>query len=150
MITKLAILMGTALAGLAAYLMLSSVAPPGIPYTNARAVAQGAGIYAAHCAACHGADREGQPFWQYPDVEGYLPAPPLNGSGHSAEHPDIILIETIRQGPQATVCVGRNSRMGGYKDILSDEEILAVLAHIKNGWPEEVIEKHNRVNGRPG
>ena len=148
--TKLAILLGTVAASFGAYVLLSAAAPPGIPYQNARAVAEGQAIYAEHCAACHGADREGEPYWQYPDAEGYMPAPPQNGTGHTSDHPDFILIETVRLGPEATVCTDRNSRMGGYGDVLTNEEILAVLAYIKNGWPAEVIEKHNRLNGRPG
>ena len=43
---------------------------------DATVVAQGQKIYAAECAACHGANLEGQPNWQQRLANGRLPAPP--------------------------------------------------------------------------
>jgi len=35
-----------------------------LPHEDAAIVAAGDEIYQAHCAACHGADLEGEPDWQ--------------------------------------------------------------------------------------
>src|SRR6056297_1420246 len=65
-----------------------------IPYTDEAAVAAGAEIYAEHCAACHGADLEGQvPEWRKRGPDGLMPAPPHDESGHTWHHPDPILID---------------------------------------------------------
>ncbi|WP_316247456.1 c-type cytochrome [Roseobacter fucihabitans] len=39
-------------------------------------MALGAAVYETSCAACHGANLEGQPNWRVSDEEGRLPAPP--------------------------------------------------------------------------
>ncbi len=132
-----------------AYVTLTAAAPVGIPYTESRVVSAGADIYAAHCAACHGAELKGEPHWEYPDAEGYMPAPPQDGTGHTHDHNDFILFNTVKYGPETTVCVGRKSRMGAFEGILEDDEILAVLAYIKSTWPDDIIERHNAISGRP-
>ena len=38
---------------------------------------------------------------------------------------------------------GYRSNMAAYADILSEAEIVAVLAYIKSTWPPEIIERHN-------
>ena len=38
--------------------------------------------------------------------------------------------------------------MAGYKDILSDDEIIAVLSYIKSKWPAEIRQSHDRMNAR--
>ena len=35
--------------------------------------------------------------------------------------------------------------MPGYKDILSDEEIIAVLSYIKSNWPDEIRARHDAI-----
>lgn len=148
MVRLLAIPLSAGLA-LVAYLLLGASAPnTAIPYRDATHVAAGADIYATHCAACHGAELQGAPLWQYPDADGYMPAPPQDGTGHTHEHSDLILFQTVKLGPEATVCTNRRSRMGGYGDVLSDEEIYSVLAFIKSTWPPEALAKHERANGR--
>ena len=138
-----------ALLGAAAYVVLGAAAPTtSIPYRDAAHVEAGAKVYEAQCAACHGVQLEGAALWQYPDVEGYMPAPPLDGSGHTHDHSDLILFQTVKFGPETTVCTNRRSRMGGYSDVLSDEEIVAVLAFIKSTWPPHVVAKHEHANGR--
>ncbi|MEM9343238.1 MAG: c-type cytochrome [Pseudomonadota bacterium] len=135
--------------GVLAYVLLGAAAPtPAIPFQDASRVAAGAELYADHCAGCHGAELQGAPLWQYPDVEGYMPAPPLNGSGHTHDHSDLILFQTVKLGPEATVCTNRRSRMGGYAGVLSDEDISSVLAFVKSTWPPESLAKHEHANGR--
>lgn len=121
-----------------------------LPWRDAAAVAQGRIIYADHCAACHGAGLEGEPDWRTRDADGYMPAPPHDGTGHTWHHPDAQLFALTKHGVAAVVGQGYRSRMPGYEGVLSDDEILAVLAYIKSTWPDRVIETHDRINAGAG
>ncbi len=110
-------------------------------------VQAGETVYRAHCASCHGAYLEGQENWRDRDAQGYLPAPPHDATGHTWHHADDLLFEITKYGP--SVVIGNDSyqsRMPAYKDILSDEEIIAVLSFIKNSWPAEEREWQESVN----
>ncbi len=105
-------------------------------------------VYHAQCASCHGKFLEGQADWRTRDANGLLPAPPHDASGHTWHHADDLLFEITKFGP--AVVIGDpeyKTAMPVYKDILSDEEIIAVLSFIKNTWPEEQREWQDRVNG---
>jgi len=117
-------------------------------WQDAAVVAEGAAIYAAHCAACHGADLEGQPDWQVRGQDGRLPAPPHDASGHTWHHPDAQLIDITTRGTAAIVGGGYESDMIGFGDILTTQEIIAALSYIKSTWPPEVIEVHDQINAR--
>lgn len=117
-----------------------------LPYDNAEAVAIGQEIYADNCASCHGASLEGEPNWRSRDKEGYLPAPPHDETGHTWHHPDRQLFLTTKYGTEALVGSGYKSRMSGFQNVLSDQEIAVVLAYIKSTWPKRVIATHNRIN----
>ena len=103
---------------------------------NAETIALGRTIYETQCAACHGAQLEGQPNWQMPLPSGRLPAPPHDATGHTWHHPDDILFRIVKEGTAAIVGGGYESDMPGFADVLSDAEIRAVLAYIKSTWPE--------------
>ena len=103
---------------------------------NAETIALGRTIYETQCAACHGAQLEGQPDWQMPLPSGRLPAPPHDATGHTWHHPDDILFRIVKEGTAAIVQGGYESDMPGFADVLSDAEIRAVLAYIKSTWPE--------------
>jgi mono/diheme cytochrome c family protein len=121
--------------------------PAGIlPYTDAQAVENGQEVYKAQCAACHGENLEGEKNWRDRDADGYLPAPPHDETGHTWHHPDTQLFMITKHGTEAIVDNGYKSNMMGLGDILSDREILAVLAYIKSTWPRRVVETHNRIN----
>ncbi|MCA0872713.1 cytochrome c [Seohaeicola saemankumensis] len=144
------ILAGLALAGAAA---LWWVLAPGhrdgaglLPYRDAATVALGQQVYAGHCAACHGAALQGQPDWRQADADGYLPAPPHDATGHTWHHADRQLVAITRLGTEQLVGGGYKSRMAGYADVLSEAEIIAVLAYIKSTWPPEIIDRHNQIN----
>lgn len=96
--------------------------------------ALGRTLYAAHCASCHGAKLEGQPDWQTPKPDGRLPAPPHDATGHTWHHSDQVLFEITRRGMSA-VAPGHMSDMPAFENILSDDEIHAILAFIKSTWP---------------
>ncbi|WP_413782770.1 c-type cytochrome [Thalassovita sp.] len=117
-----------------------------LPYDNPAAVETGKGLYAEHCASCHGAQLEGQANWRDRDENGYLPAPPHDQSGHTWHHADAQLFMLTKYGVEALIGGGYKSHMTPYEDVLTDEEIIAVLAYIKSTWPERVIELHNGVN----
>ncbi|MGS1116523.1 c-type cytochrome [Castellaniella sp. UC4442_H9] len=110
-------------------------------------VVQGKAIYANSCAACHGAELQGQPNWRERLPSGRLPAPPHDKTGHTWHHPDRILIDIVTNGlvPGKTAPQGYKSDMPAYKDILSDEEIRAVLAYIKSTWPPKVLQAQKEV-----
>ena len=98
-------------------------------------IAQGQAIYAQHCASCHGAKLEGQPGWKERKPDGRMPAPPHDASGHTWHHADRDLFLITKKGPGAVV-PGYQSDMPGFEGVLSDEEIRAVLAFIKESWPK--------------
>jgi mono/diheme cytochrome c family protein len=101
-------------------------------------VALGRGIYAARCAACHGADLEGQPNWQERNANGRLPAPPHDESGHTWHHPDDQLFGLVKNGLTPYAGPDYQSDMPAFADTLSDREIWAVLAYIESTWPERI------------
>ena len=53
----------------------------------------GRALYEQHCAACHGANLEGQPDWRSPDESGLYPAPPHDETGHTWHHDDAMLTD---------------------------------------------------------
>ncbi|MBP1807025.1 c-type cytochrome [Rubellimicrobium aerolatum] len=115
--------------------------PPGPPVevlgrpVDADTLQLGRDLYAAQCAACHGADLEGQPDWQVRGPDGRMPAPPHDASGHTWHHSDQALLRIIRDGLGALV-PGYQSDMPVFGEVLSDAETEAVLAFIKSTWPE--------------
>jgi len=101
----------------------------------------GRALYAAHSAACHGADLEGAPDWQHREPDGRFPAPPHDETGHTWHHGDGMLFDYTRRGGQAfldDLGVAFDSGMPGFGDVLSDAEILAILAFIRSSWPENI------------
>lgn len=113
-----------------------------------KVVQAGENVYQAHCAGCHGVLLEGQPNWRVRSSEGLLPAPPHDASGHTWHHADDLLFELTKYGP-ATVIGDPDyrSNMPGFKHILNDDDIIAVLSFIKNTWPEEQRQWQDEVNG---
>lgn len=113
------------------------------PRANPRDVSKvsaGGKLYAQHCASCHGAKLEGQPNWRQRLPNGRLPAPPHDESGHTWHHPDSVLFEITKRGlvpPYAPK--GYESDMPAFGEKLTDEEIWAVLAHIKSHWTSRAV-----------
>lgn len=108
-------------------------------------VEQGGAIYAESCAACHGAQLEGQPDWRRRTEDGRMPAPPHDESGHTWHHADRDLFTITKRGVGAIV-PGYESDMPAFEDLLSDDEIKAVLAYIKTSWSERAREFQARVS----
>jgi mono/diheme cytochrome c family protein len=101
----------------------------------AAVIAQGRAVYQDACAACHGANLEGQPDWRSALESGRMPAPPHDASGHTWHHTDAVLLRILREGTAAVVGGGYESDMPGFADVLSEAEMAAVLAYIKSTWP---------------
>lgn len=142
---------GAALAAVAAGFWIlwpdSAEAEPGLlPYNDPASVAAGMVLYRENCASCHGLKLEGQPNWQSPDSDGYLPAPPHDETGHTWHHADALLYSITKFGTAKVVGGDYKSNMAGFTDILSDSEILATLAYIKSTWSRQLKEMHNTVN----
>jgi mono/diheme cytochrome c family protein len=97
-------------------------------------IATGRALYAEHCASCHGTNLEGQPNWRERLPTGRMPAPPHDASGHTWHHPDDMLFRITKEGVGAIV-PGYESDMPAFADVLSDDEIRAVLAFLKTTWP---------------
>jgi len=116
--------------------------------TEAATIATGRRVYDEHCAACHGANLEGQPDWRRRLPSGRLPAPPHDASGHTWHHSDSVLFRITKQGPAAIVGGGYESDMPGFADVLTDGEIRAVISFIKSTWPERERKMQERKNQR--
>lgn len=112
-------------------------------------IALGTQVYAQNCASCHGANLQGQPDWRRRLSNGRMPAPPHDESGHTWHHSDQDLFDITKLGVGGIVA-GYESDMPAFEDILSDEEIAAVLAFIKSTWPERQRESQARVTAKAG
>jgi mono/diheme cytochrome c family protein len=103
----------------------------------------GKAVYTTYCAACHGAQGEGEPNWKVPDANGVYPAPPHDGSGHTWHHADALLLQVLREGSGVP-----NSKMPVYRDILSEGEMEAVLAYVKTFWGPEELTYQEQINAQ--
>jgi mono/diheme cytochrome c family protein len=92
-------------------------------------------IYNMNCAHCHGYGGEGQPVETARRTEslGYHTVPLHNAAGHSWQHPDQVLFETIRYGVQVPTNL---YTMTAFQS-LSDEEIYALIDYISLWWTDE-------------
>ncbi len=104
-----------------------------MPPLDPQEVARGQELYNQYCAACHGANGEGQPKWKIRNEDGSFKPPPHDNSGHTWHHDDDLLLDIVANGvdfPQ--------TQMPTFGNQLSDEEILAILEYLKSWWgPEE-------------
>mgnify|MGYP006083468161 FL=1 len=108
-------------------------------------VSKGKVIYDENCASCHGINLKGQQNWRVRKEDDKLPAPPHDETGHTWHHSGALLIELTKQGLNAIAGPDYKTDMPAYENILSDEDIVAVLSYIKSTWPEEIIKRHDRL-----
>jgi mono/diheme cytochrome c family protein len=108
-------------------------------------VALGRTVYAAHCAACHGAGLQGEPDWRRRREDGSMPAPPHDDTGHTWHHPDGMLFGITKLGGQSMAPPGYVSGMPGFDGTLSDREIAASLAFIKSRWSPEIRQRQTSI-----
>jgi len=115
-------------------------------------IAAGKTLYAKNCAACHGANLEGQPNWQVANDQGIYPAPPHDESGHTWHHSDQLLFDYVKIGGagvlQAKGVSDFKSGMPAFGDTLNDTEIRNILGFIASTWPKRIqdIRKKRAAN----
>jgi mono/diheme cytochrome c family protein len=103
-------------------------------------------VYETQCASCHGIEGEGQfpDAPMQPDDTGRIGAPPHDDTGHTWHHDDDLLIRYVREGG-----IGDPNRfypMPPLGDVLTDEEIVAVIGYIKTMWsPEQIQVQRDRT-----
>jgi mono/diheme cytochrome c family protein len=124
---------------------LASDGPAKADPNDAALISRGKVVYAEQCASCHGASLEGQPDWRHRLPNNRMPAPPHDATGHTWHHSDKQLFDMTKIGPAGLV-PGYQSDMPGFKDILSDADIRAVLSYIESTWPAEIRERQQRMN----
>ena len=117
-----------------------------LPYKDRAAIKLGQTIYKDNCASCHGISLEGQIGWQTEIVDGRRLAPPHDETGHTWHHPAELLYNMTKYGFEEMLGKKYPNNMPVYGDILSDGELLAVLAYIKSTWPEKIKAIHNEIN----
>ena len=117
-----------------------------LPAVDVQELVVGARVYAENCAACHGANLEGQPNWRQRNEMGRLPAPPHNARGHTWHHDDDTLFGITKLGTAEFTGLAIESDMRGFKDVLSDDEIWAVLVYIKSRWPARIRRRQDSIN----
>ncbi len=113
---------------------------------NRQQIAAGEKIYAANCAACHGAKLEGEPNWRVRKESGRLPAPPHDATGHTWHHSDEHLFGIVKDGLTAYAPPNYATDMPAFKGVLSDAEIRAVLAYIKSRWPQDIRDRQREIS----
>ena len=117
-----------------------SDATPATSEPPARASRTGQEIFSATCLACHGASGEGQPEWHIPKADGTLPAPPLNGDGHTWHHSDGFLYRYVKNGGkmlEGPSLPDFKSGMPAFGEQLSHDEIVGVLTYVKSLWGDK-------------
>ncbi len=110
-------------------------------------IAAGATIYASHCTACHGVNLEGQPNWKERRLNGRMPAPPHDDSGHTWHHPNTVLFGITRNGMRPPLAPpGYESDMPAFAGVLTDDQIWSVLAYIQSRWSPAIRERHAQLD----
>lgn len=111
-------------------------------------ISQGAGIFRAHCAVCHGANAEGDANWRKKGPDGKYPPPPLNGTAHEWHHSIPVLHEMIKNGTPP-----EEGNMPAWGGKLTDQEIDAVIAWFQSLWSDQVYaawyDMQERARGEP-
>lgn len=133
----------------AAYLQSLPVVP--LPTRKAQEVnrqlfAQGAALYAKHCATCHGDSGQGI---QLQEGRQTLAIPPLAGNRALAMPETANLVRIILAGGYAPSTRGnpRPYGMPPFVHQLSDDEIASVATYIRNAWGNERASFGDTVSG---
>jgi S-disulfanyl-L-cysteine oxidoreductase SoxD len=148
-------LLVAAVLGIAAFGSWLAAPPPGVVHfadaDDRGAVSLGKKIYMGHCALCHGRNLQGQPLWQLIDEYVGRRAPAHDETGHTWQHSDEDIFHMIKYGKFPSAPAGVVSFMPAAEGVLSDREILDVMAFIKARWPIGLRASQAMLNpGRAG
>ena len=109
---------------------------------TAEQVKNGSTIFFQNCAVCHGAKAQGlSADYRIPLADGSYPPPPLNGSAHAWHHPLNVLLDVIENGNAQ-----RGGKMPSFKDRLSKEQRLEVIAYFQDFWGDNIYGNWARMN----
>lgn len=110
----------------------------------------GRAIYQQYCASCHGARGEGAEAWRQPNAQGEMPAPPHDADGHTWKHSDAMLYRMVSDGWRDPFNKTKQLTMPAFREQLTPEQIVEVIAYLKTLWtPEqrEFQEEETRARG---
>ncbi len=106
-------------------------------------IRRGEELYNRYCLGCHGGPTGGS-MMDYP--------PRHNASGHTWHHPDCQLKEIIKNGGDEMTAMMRRMMappnapaMPAFKDVLTEQDIEAILKFIKTWWTEDQRRYQARV-----
>ncbi len=103
-------------------------------------VAHGEALYDTHCIDCHGGATGGD----IADVP-----PPHNAQGHTWHHGDCELIAMTLQGlPERPGLPDDVPPMPGFANELDEDDVRAILAHIRTWWTPEQRAHQERVTAQ--
>lgn len=125
--------------------IINQTAVPPLPTLNSESVAQGKILYTKYCAVCHGTNLTGAPNWKQPLLDGSLPPPPHDSTGHTWHHTDELLISIILNGGDTT----QGSKMPVFKNVITEDEAITILEYIKTFWGREEREFQWWMTARP-
>jgi mono/diheme cytochrome c family protein len=114
-------------------LLFALTACSGDAATEQQSPEQGASIYAENCQVCHGDAATGS--------QATLGAPTHGPEGHTWHHADGQLVQIIfgkLDFPGKT--------MPSFEGVLSQRDVLDVLAYLKSNWPAEQLEFQAEVS----
>ena len=100
--------------------------PRGATQVSASVLARGSALYKTHCSSCHQMDGRGQP----------VPYPPLAQNQSIEMESAVNAIRMVLNGgyPPQTAGNGRPYGMPPFAQILTDEDIAAVVTYIRVSW----------------
>ncbi len=100
-------------------------------------VAVGSSLFASHCASCHGIQAQGLiKNWKQKQADGHLPAPPLNGSGHTWHHDLPLLLSIVQHGGSLY-----DGQMPAFDQKLNETAQHAVIAFFQSQWDDATYEQ---------
>ncbi|GAA3929075.1 cytochrome c [Litoribacillus peritrichatus] len=110
---------------------------------NHQQVTWGRSVYDKYCINCHNSKAVGTFKWKQPLEDGSYPPPPLNGTAHTWHHSLPVLLRTINDGG-----IHMGGKMPPFKDVLTDEEKLAVISYFQSFWSDEVYGRWSKRNSK--
>lgn len=92
--------------------------------------------YNSYCAHCHGyvGDGQGAPSEERTLALGYKIVPRHDAQGHTWQHPDQLLFETIKYGVDSPLNL---YPMVEYGSRLTDDDIWGIIDYLKRFWTNE-------------